>query len=341
MSSDFYEYINVDVYSATPKYLQLANSILNAIEAGVIGKNRLLPSLNDLRFNLEISRDTADRGYKYLNELGVLKVIPGKGHFTTTASIKQKLNILILVNELNDERKAFYDAFVNSLGEPAAFDFYVYNNEYQFFKRLLMAKSGYSHYLIIPNFNEDADLAAELIDSIPKEKLILLDALPSEVNGSFGAVYLNFKQCCFELLEKALPALSKYDTLNLVFPADNSFNEELVAGFEAFCMEYAFERKVINQAKKGNPEAGQAYICLREEDMVTLIEQVNNSKLTPGVDIGILSYNDTPLKKYILNGVSTFSVDYHKMGSLAAKMIREEQNAKMELSYELQLRGSL
>jgi hypothetical protein len=32
----FYDFIKIDEYSATPKYLQLANSIVNAIEAATM-----------------------------------------------------------------------------------------------------------------------------------------------------------------------------------------------------------------------------------------------------------------------------------------------------------------
>src|SRR5690606_27392462 len=68
----FFEHIRIDEYSATPKYLQLTNSILIAIEAGKISKNDMLPSINELSYELEISRDTAEKGYKYLKKIGVL-----------------------------------------------------------------------------------------------------------------------------------------------------------------------------------------------------------------------------------------------------------------------------
>ncbi len=45
-----YDLIHIDEYSATPKYLQLTNSILTAIEAGKIGKDDMLPSINELSF---------------------------------------------------------------------------------------------------------------------------------------------------------------------------------------------------------------------------------------------------------------------------------------------------
>lgn len=75
--NSFFENITADMYLSTPKYLQLAHSILEAIEHGKLQKNILLPSLNEITFNLEISRETADKSYKYLQHLGVVQSIQG------------------------------------------------------------------------------------------------------------------------------------------------------------------------------------------------------------------------------------------------------------------------
>ena len=58
----FFQHIVLDFYSATPKYLQLANSIIKAIGEHKIKKDDILPSINELSFEFEISRDT-DLGF--------------------------------------------------------------------------------------------------------------------------------------------------------------------------------------------------------------------------------------------------------------------------------------
>jgi DNA-binding transcriptional regulator YhcF (GntR family) len=77
-NSPVYQHIVLDDHSATPKYQQLANCIINAVENGKIKKDELLPSLSDLSIEFEISRDTAERGYKYLKDVGVLGSVPGR-----------------------------------------------------------------------------------------------------------------------------------------------------------------------------------------------------------------------------------------------------------------------
>src|SRR5476651_1587669 len=124
-----FDYINVDGFSSTPKYMQLANCIHEAVVAGKINENKILPSLHELTYHLEISRDTADRGYKYLRSLGILASIPGKGHFITAKNVVRQNKIFLLINGLGINKKVFYDAFTQILKEPVTIDFYVYNDD--------------------------------------------------------------------------------------------------------------------------------------------------------------------------------------------------------------------
>jgi DNA-binding GntR family transcriptional regulator len=98
---NIFDWIRVDEYAATPKYLQLTNSILKAIETGKIRKNDLMPSINELSYELEISRDTAEKGYKYLKKMGVLGSVPGKGYFIQNTDFHQTLKIFLLFNKLS------------------------------------------------------------------------------------------------------------------------------------------------------------------------------------------------------------------------------------------------
>ena len=58
--------ITIDEYSATPKYLQLSNSILKGIQAGTIKREDMMPSINELSFEFDISRVTAENGGRAL-----------------------------------------------------------------------------------------------------------------------------------------------------------------------------------------------------------------------------------------------------------------------------------
>ncbi|WP_207422303.1 GntR family transcriptional regulator [Desertivirga brevis] len=337
-----FEFIHIDEYSATPKYLQLTNSILTAIEAGKINKNDMLPSINEVSYELEISRDTAEKGYKYLKKIGVLGSIPGKGYYIRATDFRQTLRICMLFNKLSSHKKIVYDAFVSALGEQVAVDFYVYNNDLKLFKKLLNNKmEGYSHYVVIPHFIEGSENAYEVINTIPKEKLVLLDKKISGVDGEYAAVYENFEKDIYHALEQAREALSKYHTIKLIFPDKTYYPREIKKGFLRFCQQYAFNHEVVADVNALDIHEGEVFISLMEDDLVTLVEQVITSQLKVGKQVGVISYNETPLKKIILDGITTISTDFDQMGTIAANMILENSRTHVEIPFKLTMRKSL
>ncbi len=336
------KFIDIDFYSATPKYLQLANCIIKAIREKKANANEVLPSINELSFEFEISRDTAEKGYKYLKNLGILGSVPGKGYFIKNADINQSLKIFLLFNKLSAHKKIIYDAFVSSLGDLATVDFYIYNNDYVLFKKLLSNKrDDYTHFVIIPHFLEGGENAHEIINTIPKNKLILLDKLIAGVDGCYAAVYEDFEKDIYHALEQALSVLSKYETLKIIFPSYTYHPEEILKGFCTFCDEYAFNYKIVRSIKKEPIKKGEAYINLMEDDLVSLIEKVIADKLQIGKDVGIISYNETPLKKLILKGITTISTDFEMMGRKTAELILNQSTEHIAIPFYLTLRPSL
>jgi DNA-binding transcriptional regulator YhcF (GntR family) len=341
-SKNIYTLIKIDDQSITPKYLQLTNSVLKAIEQGELEKNYLLPSINELSYELEISRDTAEKAYRHLKKLGIIGSVPGKGYFIANTDFKQSLKIFLLFNKLSAHKKIIYDSFVKTLGEHAAIDFYIYNNDFGLFKKLLQQKKeDYTHYVIIPHFLEGGEQVAELIDEIKLGKLILLDKLIPNIKRAYGAVYENFEQDIFNALKKAIPQLSKYLTLKIIFPAYSYFPKEILKGFVSFCSEYAFNYEVVRNIENETIQSQDVYINLMEDDLVVLLGKIQHTKLKVGKDIGIISYNETPWKPFILNGITTISTDFKKMGIMAAEMVLSGENKKLEVPFELTLRESL
>lgn len=91
--NDIFKLIHFDDHAATPKYQQLANSIIQAIEHGEIGKDAIMPSINELSFEFQISRDTAEKGYRHLKSMGILGSVPGKGFYIKSTAVGQKVKI--------------------------------------------------------------------------------------------------------------------------------------------------------------------------------------------------------------------------------------------------------
>jgi DNA-binding transcriptional regulator YhcF (GntR family) len=341
-TSPFDKLIHFNEFSATPKYQQLANSIIKAIENGKLQQDDVLPSINELSFQFEISRDTAEKGYKHLKKIGIISSVPGKGYFIKSTDVERKIKIFLMFNKLSAHKKIIYDAMVSSLGTAATIDFYIYNNDFGLFKKLLLnCKEDYNYYVIIPHFMEGTENAYKVINAIPKEKLILLDKKVPGVTGNFGAVYENFEKDIYNALEQALQQLSKYHTINIVFPEYTYYPDEILKGFHRFCQDYAFTAKVVHSIHKEIVKKGEVYINLMEDDLVELIEKIITSKLEVGKDVGVISYNETPLKRIILNGITTISTDFQMMGETTAQIILNQSVEHIEAKFKLTLRNSL
>ena len=168
-----------------------------------------------------------------------------------------------------------------------------------------------------------------------------MDKLVAGVDGQYGAVYENFEKDIYDALEKALPQLSKYHTIKIIIPDYTYFPDEILKGFRSFCQQYAFNSKVVHNIANEPIKEGEVYINLMEDDLVILLEKILATKMKPGKHVGVISYNETPLKKIILNGITTISTDFIMMGEKAAQLILQQSTEHIELPFNVTLRASL
>ncbi|WP_442587585.1 GntR family transcriptional regulator [Pedobacter sp. AW31-3R] len=337
-----FKHMCIDECSATPKYIQLTNYIISAIEAGSFHKNDILPSICDISSALEISRDTAEKAYKNLKRAGVLKSVPGKGFYVSNSECRQTLKVCLLFNKFSTYKKIVYDEFVKTLGTDVPADLFIYHNDLSVFENFLSDKlDQYSHFVILPHFIEGGERACEIINSIPSHKLVILDNKLPGIHGGCAAVYEDFENNIFKSLEMAVEELNKYHTLKLIFPVHSYYPREIIKGFLKFCQQYGFMGRVFHNVATEPVMEGEAYINLREEDLVAIIERMESLNLIPGKQLGIISYNETPMKKYILKGITTISTNFSLMGSLAAQLILKNSQEHIEVPFSLTLRNSL
>ena len=195
--------------------------------------------------------------------------------------------------------------------------------------------------MIIPHFIEGGENACEIINTLPKEKLILLDKEVPGITGEYAAAYENFEDDIYQVLNQAGERLNRYETLKIIFPENSYYPKEILKGFIRFCQDFAFNYKVISKIKNEEIKSGEVFITVMEDDLVKLIESIMQLKLLVGEEIGIISYNETPIKKIILNGITTISTDFAEMGRMAAHLILKGTKEHIAVPFCLTLRSSL
>jgi len=334
--------IKINEYSSTPKYKQIVNSIVSGIENQSIQVSDKLPSINEVSISFDVSRDTVEKAYRELKKQGLIKSVPGKGFYISNVNYRQKRKIFLLFNKLSAHKKIIYDAFVETLGDNVGIDFFVYHNNFRIFQDLITNNDGsYTHYVIISHFYTGGEKAKDIINQLPKHKLLLLDKKIDDITGDYAAVYQNFESDIYGAVTEVRELIFKYQGLNIIFPNHTYHAKEILKGFQRFCIENCWKGKIVSDIRREAIAPGEAYITLMEDDLVTLIKKAKAAGLKVGQDIGILSYNESPLKEILLDGITVMSTDHAQMGRTAAEIILENKCEHMENPFRLILRNSL
>ena len=84
---------------------------------------------------------------------------------------------------------------------------------------------------------------------------------------------------------------------------------------------------------------GDLFVTIEEADLVNLVKQVREDEYELGTDIGIISYNDTPLKELL--GITVITTDFKVMGETAANIILNKKKEKLKVPFNFINRESL
>jgi DNA-binding LacI/PurR family transcriptional regulator len=181
----------------------------------------------------------------------------------------------------------------------------------------------------------------DLLKSLPDDKLILLDNNVPELKG-VSSIYQDFKMDIYEALNEGVELLRKYEKVILVFPrkAVYPFPMRILQGFQKFCTDQNLKFEVLDEIYQDmDLDERDAYIIVEEQDLVSLVRQTRDKNYQLGKDIGVISYNDTPLKDLL--GITVISTDYKAMGETAAYMIQSKKKEVVKNAFRFINRGSV
>ncbi|KQC31307.1 transcriptional regulator [Flagellimonas eckloniae] len=324
------EYINIDTNSRIPKYKQVMDSIMKSIHMGSLGMGQKIPSINELSEEYLLSRDTVEKAYGLLKKQNIIASVKGKGYYIAKTDLSIQANVLFLINKLSTYKMRIFNSFVNTLGANAKVDLDIYHCEPLVFRDILDKKKNlYDYYVIMPHFKNEnlqhmgcTDDILKTIHSIPNGKLIIMDRNLKSLSKESGRIYQDFTEDIYDALTTALEKLNKYKKIMLVYPskAVYPYPKGIVTGFKRFCIQHAIDYEILDEIYDSMElQLNDLYIIIEEGDLVNLVKQVRDRHYKLGEDIGIISYNDTPLKELL--GITVMSTNFKKMGEEAANMI--------------------
>ncbi|MDD4190093.1 MAG: GntR family transcriptional regulator [Mangrovibacterium sp.] len=335
------DYTRIDSESGIPKYRQVEEMIISDIESGIFKKGQRIPSINETSEELLLSRDTVEKAYVQLRKKGILASVRGKGYYVRQNSPGKKLRISLIFNKLSNYKRSLYNSFIQTLGKKAGVDVFIYNYDIAEFENIIENNlSNYDYFVILPHFkNENADVAS-VIRKIPKEKVLIVDRNLAELKD-YPVVYQEYDQDIRQALSAALEILKKYTRLNLVFPKTEYYSSYIRKGFALFCQLNQFEYQILDSLEEDRLYKQEVYITISDNDLYDLIRMIKKRGWTPGRDIGIISYNENPVKEILCDGISTISTNHDEIGRIAAEMILKKEFKRIKCPFQFIHRNSL
>lgn len=331
------KFIKISEDSNLPKYQQIINSVEKSIANQLLKKNDKLPSINKICLEFSVSRDTVIYAYEELKKKGLVYAILGKGYFVKSIDWDFQERIFLLFDELNAFKENLYNSFMEAISNKAKVDVFFHFFNIEVFRKLIEDNNGnYTKYIIMPS---NINGTTPLIKLLPKKEVFILDQSNPELKD-YASIFQNFAKDMFNGLKKAKSNLELYNRLILIFPGKKE-PIGMVEGFLDFCEKYKLNHNIISDFTNDEIKIGDVFVIIDDRHLVNVILQSKKQKFKIKRDFGIISYNETPLKSVVENGITTISTDFSLMGKTLAEMIFSANHSRIENPSDLIMRNSL
>lgn len=320
--------------SSQTKLQQLIHAVSEAINLGVLKEGDFLPSVNQLNKESGVSRDTIFKAYSILKQRSIIASTPTKGYFVSSESYR----IFVLLDDFSAFKEQLYKSFRTNLPDNYSVDLLFHHYNPEIFKQLILNSLGrYSMYIVM---NIDNKKIEPVVRKIDPGKLLILD-MGTDSKNEISTITQNFNETVYNCLNSGLDLLRKYKEFILVFPKNTPHPIETIEAFKRFCKDYQLKHTVLDQIENREVQPGQAYLVIKDSDLVKIVKDCKKNNYKLGSDVGIISYNDTPMKEIVGFGITVISTDFVEMGRECANFIVNKEKKNLVIPTKLIIRGSL
>ena len=329
---DFLPQINAN--SGVAKFQQLVNSIEDAVASNLLKVGDSLPSVNKLCSELKLSRDTVFKAYSELKSRGVVESFPNKGYFIASG----RSGVFLFLDTFKAYKEVLYGAFRKSMPNNYTVDLHFHHYNIDVFRTILTNAIGkYTHYIVM---GFDHPEMKELLKMINKDKLLIID-WNIHASPEHSVVCQDFGRPVLDNLALALPELKKYSKLIYLYPEFTFHPKESIIYFNKFCDQYNINGEVLYNSELLNPKKGEVYFLVSDRTLARLLDLIHIKKLKIGKEVGIISYNETPMKKYVKEGITVISTNFNALGKEAAQFVTDSKPVKKYIPTIIIKRASL
>ena len=316
------------------KVRYLIERISSDISLGQYPVGSLLPSINAISRDYDVSRDTVFKALIELKERNMIDSIPGKGYYV----LNRQKNILLLLDEYSLFKDVLYNSLVRRLPSYYKIDLWFHQYNEKMFNAILLDSIGkYNHYLIM-NFNNDR--MSGCIKKIDPSKLLLLD-FGNFDKKDYSYICQDFGESFYSIMLDLTERIKKYNRLVLYASKKNKHPHETTEYFIKYCKEQNLEYAIVDSMQNREILKGDIIIAFCQRDIVECVKIGRSYNLKCGDEYGIIAYNDTPAYEVIDKGITSIGIDWEKMGKMMADFVLNNRRIQVFLPTEVHLRGSL
>ncbi|HYQ57847.1 MAG TPA: GntR family transcriptional regulator [Draconibacterium sp.] len=315
------------------KFQQLVDGILDSISRNELKEGDMLPSVNQIMKDCKLSRDTVFKAYAELKKRGVVESVPNRGYFVTRKITK----VFLFLDTFKAYKEVLYHSILNYLPKNISVDLHFHHYNIDLFDKIITESVGrYTKYVVM---NFDNKKVKSIIDKIPEKQLLIIDW---KINGEGkSCVYQDFGEVVYNCFDENINVILKYKRFTLFYPDFTYHPYEVVQNFERFGKSRNINYRVITSYDEFDLQEGDLYFLVSDRTLARFLDQCSDKGYEPGREVGVISYNETPMKKYVKEGITVISTDFNLMGQKAAEFIVEGKKINYEVPTSLKLRSSL
>ncbi|MGE5394197.1 MAG: GntR family transcriptional regulator [Candidatus Saccharibacteria bacterium] len=333
--------LKIDPKSMVPMYKQIVQSVLEGIEEKNVTIGMKMPSIHKIGKEFGLAPGTIIRAYDELREMSIITSLQGKGYYISSIKINQKTKVFLLFDRMNAYKEILYDAMLQHLKPEVEVDVFFHHYDLKKFDKLIRENSGkYTFYAIMPHFNEDV---SKILSKIPERRLIVLDKSVPHLSGNYAAVYQDFETDIYQGLKSQVHQFTRYR--RFVFSCSESpfqfVPEGCIKGFKRFCMEMNMPYEIVKKLSVTDVQKDTIYLLYSDMELINLLKELDSRHWSPGQEVGIISYDDTPMKEILKGGISVLSTNFKQMGLTVASYINGSPFMKQANPFHFILRSSV
>ena len=335
---DVFDFINAKVGRNMSKHAKIVDGILQAIVEGKLQVGDMLPSVNKIMVKAGVARMTAVRALDELKKRSVIESKNRVGYFVKTEYVTHQIKVMLFLTSFDSYHEVLYKEIISGLNtERFSVDLYFHHCNPDVFRAILKEHLGLYRLYVVTPFRHS--FVSRALQEIPKHRLLQVARPPMLPGTSY--VSQGFDREVTDALLQIEERIAKYDHFELIFSEKRGLPEEIKGAFSKFCDIVGISWSIGQTIEKERIKKGTAFFTITDNDLIRIVKLTEEKGFRIGNEIGIISYNETPMKEIIRNGITVISTDFRQMGEDVRKFIETQEFIQKNIPTKVILRNSI